>query len=111
MLLEIQWRLRCLWKYLLEVGLQEHDFESIWAQIEDIAIKTVLVALPEMRQDFLKIAEYSSYNTYKLLGYDLMIDNDLQVHLLEVNGRPELKDHVLDKAVNRPMVICSYLHK
>ncbi len=80
------------------------DFDHIWSQIEDIAVKTVLIALPEMREDFNKIAEYSCYNTYKLLGYDLMIDKDLKVHLIEVNGRPELKDHVLDKTVNRPMV-------
>ena len=33
-----------------------------------------------------------------------MIDNDLKVHVLEVNGRPQLQSHVLDKAVNRPML-------
>ena len=50
------------------------------------------------------MTEYSNYNTYKLLGYDMMISNDLKVHVLEVNGRPQLQDHVLDKAVNRPML-------
>ena len=34
----------------------------------------------------------------------MMIDNDLKVHVLEVNGRPQLQSHVLDKAVNRPML-------
>ena len=34
----------------------------------------------------------------------MMIDNDLKVHVLEVNGRPQLQNHVLDKAVNRPML-------
>ena len=34
----------------------------------------------------------------------MMIDNDLKVHMLEVNGRPQLQSAVLDKAVNRPML-------
>ena len=33
-----------------------------------------------------------------------MIDNDMKVHVLEVNGRPQLQNHCLDKAVNRPML-------
>ena len=27
-----------------------------------------------------------------------------KVHLMEVNARPELKDDIIDKTVNRPMV-------
>lgn len=50
------------------------------------------------------MADLYTYNTYKLLGYDMLIDNDLKVHMIEVNGRPALLEHVLDKAVNRPMV-------
>ena len=34
----------------------------------------------------------------------MMIDNDLKVHVLEVNGRPQLQSAVIDKAVNRPML-------
>ena len=33
-----------------------------------------------------------------------MVDEDLKVHLIEVNARPALLDDKLDKAVNRPMV-------
>ncbi len=47
-----KWRLRALWKYLRECGFQEHDFDYIWEQIEDIVVKSVLVALPEMRREF-----------------------------------------------------------
>ena len=43
-------------------------------------------------------------NSFFFPGYDMMIDNDLKVHVLEVNGRPQLQSHVLDKAVNRPML-------
>jgi hypothetical protein len=99
-----QWRLRCLWQHLLEVGYNTHDFDYIWKQIEEIVVKSILVALPEMRREFHEMADLYTYNTYKLLGYDMLIDNDLKVHMIEVNGRPALLEHVLDKAVNRPMV-------
>ena len=47
---------------------------------------------------------YFRYNCYKLLGFDLLLDADLRVHVVEVNARPQLLDDPLDRAVNRPMV-------
>jgi len=99
-----KWRLKVLWRYFAEIGLQEHDFDYIWNQIEEAVIKSILIALPEMRREYSEMVDISCYNSYKLLGYDMMIDNDLKVHVLEVNGRPQLKNDVLDKAVNRPML-------
>ena len=46
----------------------------------------------------------SVYNCYKLLGFDLLLDEDLKVHVIEANARPALLDDHLDRAVNRPMV-------
>ena len=47
---------------------------------------------------------HSRYNCYKLLGFDLLLDADLRVHVIEVNARPQLLDDLVDRAVNRPMV-------
>ena len=44
------------------------------------------------------------YNCYKLLGFDLLLDADLRVHVVEVNARPQLLDDPVDRAVNRTMV-------
>ena len=99
-----KWRLRVLWTYLREIGLQDYDFEYIWNQIEDAVVKSILIALPDMRKEFQEMVDLSTYNTYKMLGYDMMIDNNLKVHVLEVNGRPQLQNAVIDKAVNRPML-------
>ena len=91
-----KWRLRVLWRYFQEeIGLQEYDFQYIWDQIEEAVVKSILVALPDMRKEFQEMADVSDYNTYKLLGYDMMIDNDLKVHVLEVNGRPQLQSAVI----------------
>ena len=53
---------------LAEIGLQEHDFDYIWNQIEEAVIKSILVALPEMRQEYREVVDTSCYNSYKLLG-------------------------------------------
>ena len=34
----------------------------------------------------------------------MLIDKDLKVHVIEVNGRPQLQNAIIDKAVNRPML-------
>ena len=46
----------------------------------------------------------SRYNCYKLLGFDLLLDSNLKVHVIEVNARPQLLDDLVDRAVNRPMI-------
>lgn len=99
-----KWRLRRLWTYFHEVGIGQYDLELIWSRIEDVVIKSLLCAHTQMRADYRKITEHSNYNCYKLLGYDLMLDRDLNVHLVEINARPQLLDDELDKTVNRPMV-------
>ena len=63
-----KWRLKVLWRYLAEIGLQEHDFDFIWKQIEDNVIKSILIALPQMREEFRGMCDLTCYNTYKLLG-------------------------------------------
>ena len=100
----IQWRLKALWTYLHSIGMSEMEFDLIWNRMEDAVIKSVLVAYKEMQEDFRKMTKSSVYNCYKLLGFDLLLDEDLKVHVIEANARPALLDDHLDKAVNRPMV-------
>lgn len=71
-----------------------------------IQIKKIL-----FRREYLELADTTCYNSYRLVGYDLLIDNNLKVHLIEVNSKPQLSDAVLDKAVNRPMVSKSRYEK
>ena len=73
-------------------------------QIDDVVIKTVMTAYKPMQQEFKEKTGHNCYNCYKLLGFDLLLDSNLKVHVIEVNARPALLDDTLDKAVNRPMV-------
>ena len=74
-----------------ECGYQDYHIDYIWRQIEATVVKTILMALPEMRKEFHETADLFNYNTYKILGYDMLIDDDLNVHVIEVNGRPQLQ--------------------
>ena len=80
-----------LWQHMGECGYQDYHIDYIWHQIEAAVVKTILVALPEMRKEFQETADLFNYNTYKILGYDMLIDDDLNVHVIEVNGRPQLQ--------------------
>ena len=74
--------------------------------MQDLVVKTMLLDLNEIRTEFNAAANKSMYNTYKLLGFDVLVQGDqtLKPYLIEVNARPQLKDDIVDKAVNRPMV-------
>ena len=85
------------------MSLSDSQMEQIWTDMEDLVIKTLLLSLDELRAEFKETAK-TMYNCYKLLGYDILLDAELKAHLIEVNARPQLKDDILDKAVNRPMV-------
>jgi len=98
-----KWRLKSLWKQLRQSGLPIEECGWIWSRIKDMVIKSILCGLTEMRKEFKKTSE-SRYNSYKLLGYDVMLDSALNPHLLEVNTRPSVYMEQLDEAVNQPMV-------
>ena len=58
-----------LWQHLIvECGFQDSQIDFIWKQIESAVVKTILCALPEMRNEFKEMVEFSAYNTYKILG-------------------------------------------
>ena len=86
---------RPLWAHLLE-GRDEHWTEergkfSIWHQHQQLLV-------------FVWSQVKSTYNMYKLLGYDILLDSHSKPHLIEVNARPACLNNPLDAFVNRPMV-------
>ena len=46
----------------------------------------------------------SSYNSYRLFGYDILLDSRRRPHLIEINAAPACYAAKLDSFVNRPMV-------
>lgn len=97
-----KWTLKTLWKYLSET--RGTDIKSLWKKIIDLIIKTVLGAennIVTLVNQHLK----NPRSCFELLGFDIMIDENLKLWLLEVNITPSLRaDSVLDFSVKNELV-------
>ena len=82
-----------MWAHLLE-GRDEHWTEE----------RGVSSLAPTACINFVWSQVKSTYNMYKLLGYDILLDSHRKPHLIEVNARPACLNNPLDAFVNRPMV-------
>jgi len=96
-----KWTLKVLFKYLNEAGV---NVDTVWGQMVDIVIKTCISAEPTV-QPLNDTKLKSLYSCYELFGFDVMLDDNLKLHLLEVNISPSLHStSVLDIAVKGPLV-------
>lgn len=104
-----KWTLTALWKYLAMEMKRDQclDLFSVWKRIEEVVIKSILCGLTSIKSELSpgkKKEMKSSYNFYKLFGYDIMLDSQCFPKLIEINSRPAALDDKLDSFVNRPMV-------
>ena len=111
-----KWTLKTLSIYFRRQGI---DWAQVWGRIEDVCTKTVLLAHKEMQEaamstttrwiilsSVLIIARNlrSSYNCYKLLGLDILLDSELQPWVLEVNSDPVLHPDSVDFPVKSKLI-------
>ncbi|XP_017885108.2 tubulin polyglutamylase TTLL4 [Ceratina calcarata] len=83
------WSLNCLWNYL--ASMENVDTFKIWTQIKDIAVKTVISAEPSLIRAWKKMSLSTTYNSYQLFGFDVLLDNHYRPWLLEVNDFPSME--------------------
>ena len=81
-----KWSFQVYKNYCKKNGI---NFDSIWEQVIDISIKSVI----SFKDSFIQKINYiglKDKNFFKLMGYDFLLDENLKVHLLEINSRPSL---------------------
>lgn len=96
-----KWSLQALRKAFREQGI---DDGAIFKRIEDVVIKTILSAEQTI---FNACEQYvpGRNNCFELLGFDILIDNQLNPWLLEVNLSPSLNcDSPLDQRIKADLI-------
>ncbi|XP_048509721.1 tubulin monoglutamylase TTLL4-like [Athalia rosae] len=81
------WSLNSLWSYL--ASRQQADIPKLWERVKDIVIKTIISAEAKIVETSDSTLP-SKYNAYQLLGFDIILDDDLNPWLLEVNNQPSM---------------------
>ena len=101
-----KWSLQVYKNYCKNNGI---DFQKIWDQMADIAIKSILA----VRDLFLAEIEKNGTkdrNHFKLFGYDYLVDENLKVHLIEINSRPSLIMGDINDLKLKPQLIADTLN-
>ncbi|KAF4656971.1 hypothetical protein FOL47_008656 [Perkinsus chesapeaki] len=90
------------------------DFDRMMADIEDVIIKTVISAEPQMATNLHRSTNYSScqemgapvhQNIFEIYGFDIIVDANLRPWLLEVNVCPSFSSSSpLDKRIKSQLM-------
>ena len=75
----------------------------------DISIKSIL-AVRDLFLDQIEENGTKDRNHFKLFGYDFLVDEELKVHLIEVNGRPSLLMGDINDLKLKPQLIADTLN-
>ena len=81
------------------------DHAHIFKKIEDIIIKTIISGENVINNATEMFVPYAMSNCFELLGFDILIDSNLEPWLLEVNLSPSLNcDSPLDQKIKSNVI-------
>ena len=92
-------------EHLRRIGV---DVESMQSAIDQIVVKTVLAGLPSMNEVYRRAREGKEVTSvcFEILGFDIMIDEDLKPYLIEVNHTPSFTtDTPLDFTIKKNLLL------
>ena len=90
---------------------QGKNIEILKSKIEDIIIKTLLSIQPSVNHVYSACQpdDLSNSMCFELLGFDIIIDNELTPFLLEVNHSPSFStDSPLDYKIKRNLIVNTF---
>lgn len=84
-----------------------YDVETLWANIDDVIVKTILSAWPMLKHNYL--ASFPNHDVvqacFELLGFDILIDHKMKPFLLEVNHSPSFQcQQEIDREVKEALI-------
>lgn len=91
-------------KELQECGYKTKD---IWNQMKDIVIKTICSIQPILKHNYLSCNSDDPFNQtcFELLGFDILIDENMKPYLLEVNHSPSFRvESKVDMKVKKNLI-------
>uniref|UniRef100_A0A336K229 CSON011099 protein n=1 Tax=Culicoides sonorensis TaxID=179676 RepID=A0A336K229_CULSO len=89
------------------LAAEGHDIELLWANVDDIIVKTVISAWPMLKHNY--NASFPNHDVvqacFELLGIDILIDHKLKPFILEVNHSPSFQTNQdVDKEVKEALI-------
>lgn len=96
--------LTSVWKLMQELG---YNINEVHSKIKDLIIKTFISGLPLVKHQYryCQPEEYSGNMCFHILGFDVMLTNDLRPILLEVNHTPSFTtDTPLDNHIKHNLI-------
>ncbi|GIL81822.1 hypothetical protein Vretimale_1419 [Volvox reticuliferus] len=99
-----KWCLAQLRAYLTSLG---HDYNKVWGDIGDLIIKSLCSVQPILRNNYRSVLppDNDGFSCFEILGYDIMLDDQLRPWLIEVNHSPSFNiDSPLDLAIKEELI-------
>ena len=100
-----KWSFKTYKKYLLKTYPKNPNlYEKIINNVSDIVIKTI-IACENKIFDRIENSFFDHSNFFHLLGFDILVDENFDLFLLEVNNRPQLSIYdEVDKYVKMKLI-------
>lgn len=97
--------MKAIFEYLEEE--EGHDIGKLWEEIKDIIIKTLITSQPMLNHLYKSCQpdDLENQMCFHILGFDIILDDNLKPWLLEVNQSPSLEiDTPLDYEIKRNLI-------
>lgn len=78
-------------RYVLEKTGSDEAFDSVWAQVKRKTARALAAAIPEVRTEVARnFRGVYQDNGFEFLGFDYIVDQSFEPHLIEVNHLPSM---------------------